>query len=129
MARRQRRRFTRDFKVTALRRMAETNNIVALCAELGIERKLLYVWRDAFALKGVLGPWRACRPSKEEQAEPGGALSWAEPRPDDLAREIAILQRKAGEQAMALDFFREALPRVREKRHQNGVSGETDSTT
>ena len=49
MSRRQRRSFTRDFKLAALKRMAETDSIRALSQELGIERKLLYVWRDAYA--------------------------------------------------------------------------------
>jgi len=40
--RRRRRSFTRDFKLSVLKRMVETDNIYALAAELGIERKLLY---------------------------------------------------------------------------------------
>ena len=51
--RRKRRSFTSDFKRAALKRMAATDNIVALCQELDIERKLLYCWRDAFAVGGT----------------------------------------------------------------------------
>lgn len=39
--------------------MTETDNIVALAAELGIERKLLYCWRDVFAVRGEAGLRRA----------------------------------------------------------------------
>jgi hypothetical protein len=33
--------------------MAETTNIVVLARELGIERRRLYAWRDAFAAGGT----------------------------------------------------------------------------
>ncbi len=45
MSNRKRRSFTREYKLTALKRMAETDNIVALAQQLGLERKLLYCWR------------------------------------------------------------------------------------
>ncbi|WP_204848198.1 transposase [Rhodopila globiformis] len=45
------RSFTRDFKLSALKRMAETDSVRGLAAELGIERTLLYRWRPS--------PWRS----------------------------------------------------------------------
>jgi transposase-like protein len=42
VSRRQWRSFTRDFKLSALKQMAETDNLQALAQELEIERRLLY---------------------------------------------------------------------------------------
>jgi transposase-like protein len=66
---RKRRSFTRDFKLSALKRMAETDNIHALAQELGIERKLLYCWRDAFVA-----------PAARPRAIPSGNLNPFTPR-------------------------------------------------
>jgi len=139
VSRRRRRSFTRDFKLTALKRMAETDNIHALSEELGIERKLLYCWRDAYALNGEAGLRRAGRPSAAERAEAAMlvAETWQAPavRADGAAsasaadqQRIAALERKIGEQQVALDFFRAALRHVRERRRQTGVPGGTVST-
>jgi transposase-like protein len=57
--RRQRRSFTRDYKLWVLKRMAETDSIVALAEELGLERKLLYCWRYMFEVGGEAGLRRA----------------------------------------------------------------------
>ncbi len=48
--------------------MAETESIQALAEALGIERRLLYFWRDAYALSGEAGLRRAGRPSAAERA-------------------------------------------------------------
>lgn len=128
MSRRMRRSFTRDFKLSALKRMAETDNIHSLAKELGLERRLLYFWRDAFAVDGSAGLRRAGRPSLAEKAEAALSVVASVPKPSDPARRIADLERKIGEQQLALDFFRAALRHVREQRQPTGVSGETDST-
>ncbi len=134
--RRKRRSFTRDFKRAALKRMEETDNIVALCKELDIERKLLYCWRDAYKQGGDPGLRRAGRPSAMKQVEAAlrraEALPAAEPgagdRPTADQRRIAELERKIGEQQVALDFFHAALRQVREERRQTGEPGEKAST-
>ena len=56
-------------QLTALKRMAETDNIVALAQQLGLERKLLYCWRakDEAARLGQPPPRR--RPSTATAAE------------------------------------------------------------
>jgi transposase len=43
-------------------------------------------------------------------------------------RRITELERKVGQQALELDFFRAALQRVREQRQPAGAPGETAST-
>ena len=127
LKRRKRRSFTRDFKLSVLKRMAETDNIVALAAELGLERKLLYCWRDAFAVAGEAGLRRAGRPSAADRAEAALAVHQGK-RAADPAHRMAELERKIGEQQLALDFFRAALRHVRERRRTKGAPGGKAST-
>ena len=41
------RKFSPEFRASALRRWAVTGNVSELCRELGISRQLLYLWRAA----------------------------------------------------------------------------------
>lgn len=125
--RRQRRSFTRDFKLSALKRMAEADNIRGLAAELGVERKLLYCWRDAFAAGGEAGLRRAGRPSAADRAEAALAVHQGTRSPDPAQR-VKELERKIGEQQLALDFFRAALRHVGERRRRTGAPGGKAST-
>jgi transposase len=123
-----RRSFTREFKLTALARMAETESVVGLARELGVERKLLYCWRDKYAAGGAGNLRRAGRPSaanSAERAEPGEPAVQTVP---DAQQRIAELERTIGRQQMELDFFRAALQRVRPLRRKDGAPGETAST-
>ena len=108
--------------------MAETDNITALATELGIQRKQLYCWRDAHQGGGPEGLRRAGRPSRQDRMEAALAPPVVVPTLADPARRIAELERKIGEQQVALDFFRKALRHVREQRRRKGVPGETAST-
>ncbi|MFO1029406.1 MAG: transposase [Acetobacteraceae bacterium] len=128
--RRKRRSFTRDYKVAALERMAETDNIAALAEELGIERKLLYCWRSAFEVGGEAELRRAGRPSLSDRAAAAVAVSagLAGPAVSEPSRRIAELERKIGEQGVALDFFRAALRHVRARCRRSGARAERAST-
>ncbi len=127
MSRKRRRSFTREFKLSALARMAEAESIVALAQELGIERKLLYCWRDLYAGGGAAALRRAGRPRAGEPdvdaMEVAVAASAA-----DASRQIAALERKIGQQQFELDFFRAALKQVRAQRRSSGGPGGTAST-
>jgi transposase-like protein len=127
--RKKRRSFTRDFKLSALKRMAETDNIHGLALELGIERKLLYCWRDAFAACGEAGLRRAGRPSGKDRSVAAALATVSDPR-EPMAPGVRIeeLERKIGQQQLELDFFRAALRHVREQRLKKDGSGETTST-
>jgi transposase len=134
-ARKKRRSFTREFKLSALSRMAETDSIVGLARELGLERKLLYCWREQYQKGGSEALRRVGRPAHRQDgfSEASGNLSrWAdadEPeRPSVPEQRVEALQRKIGEQQLELDFFRAALQQVRARRRGNGAPGEKAST-
>lgn len=120
-------RWKREFKLRAVARMDETANITALAKELGVERKLLYIWRDKFrsggaeALHAIGRPLRA-HPFETPARPPSPEVIGAE------RRRIEELERKIGQQQLELDFFRAALRRVREEQPVKGVPGETTST-
>jgi transposase-like protein len=87
-----RRSFTRAFKLAVLARMASTESIVGLARELGIERRLLYCWRDQYSAGGAAALRRAGRPSAAELSEM--ELPMAAPVLD-ASRQIAALEWKA----------------------------------
>ena len=139
------RRFSREYKVAAVRRMLAGENVSALARELGVRRKYLYQWRDRFRLGGAIALRSRGRPTKAEvlaMQAPGGeepaagvssageAMPPAAP-PDELAkaqRRIAELERKIGQQQLDLDFFQRALRHVRDLRQRSGAPGGTGST-
>ena len=129
--------FSRELKLSAVRRMLAGENVSALARELGVLRKDLYVWRDRFRSGGPSALRSKGRPRKSEVEGPGVTHSEdGEARPggagdDDLAaarRQIAALERKVGQQQLELDFFRQALRHVREARRPLDGSGVTAST-
>ena len=143
MARKEARRFSREFKLAALRRLEAGERPSVLAAALGIRPKSLYQWRERFRVGGAVGLRSCGRPTKAEAlamravdgppGDPEGVL----PAPTGAAereslarsaRRIAELERKIGEQQMELDFFRRALRQVRDERRRIGVPGGTAST-
>lgn len=104
-----------ELKLTAVRRVLAGESVRAVAKELGIRRKRLYVWKDRYAELGEAGlvQRRAGRPRKpaamRNEAETFSA------RGELLAarRRIAELERKVGQQELELDFFGEALRRIK----------------
>lgn len=118
----ERRRFTRDFKLAALARFQEAGDVRALALELGIRRELLYKWRGKFEAGGA----EALSTSGRPRPAPGLA---AEPMIAGLpeSQRVAELEGKIGRQALELDFFRAALQQLRDRRRRNG--GPIDPTS
>jgi len=126
------RRFSREFKLSALARMEAGENVSALARELGVRRKYLYQWRERFRMGGPIALRSRGRPTKSEvmAMRSGGELPPAA-APDALAQakhRISELERKIGQQQVELDFFQRALRQVRETRPPSGVPGGTAST-
>ena len=61
----ERRQFSREFKLKALALMEAAANVEALAAELGIRRELLYVWRRKVEAGGAEALRNAGRPRPE----------------------------------------------------------------
>lgn len=105
-----------ELKLAAVRRVLAGESVSAVAQELGVRRKRLYVWKDRYAELGEAGlvQRRAGRPRKvvseasnEAEARSGrGELLAARKR-------IAELERKVGQQELELDFFGEALRRIK----------------
>jgi transposase len=105
-----------ELKLAAVRRVLAGESVSAVAQELGIRRKRLYVWKDRYAELGEAGlaHRRGGRPRKavSEDANRRDAMSR---RGELLAarKRIAELERKVGQQELELDFFGEALRRIK----------------
>src|SRR3954464_13887867 len=114
-----RRRLGRGFKLEVVRRMVAGESGTALSRELGIKRTILYRWRDAVRDGGEEalrdGPGR---PNRVEAATLALARGPAARARDltEARRQLAELERKVGEQQVALDFFKGALRRIKASR-------------
>ena len=92
-----RRKFTREFKVEAVRRLEMGVPVAELARALEVKPNVLHRWR------------------REQQQGAGnsfpgnGRRRWPEGR-------IAELERKVGRQALEIDFLRDCLQRVEEQR-------------
>jgi transposase len=104
------------FKLAAVRRVLAGESVSAVAQELGVRRKRLYAWKDRYTELGEAGlvRRRAGRPRKAAPAGENQAEGLAG-RGELLAarRRIAELERKVGQQELELDFFGEALRRIK----------------
>ena len=103
-------KYTEEFRRQAVERMKECNNLNGLARELGIDKRLLYDWRDRAAdLSDQRSPAnRKARQQEDENKE---------------------LKRLLAEKTLEADFFRGALQKVAARRQQSSTHGETASTT
>ena len=116
--------FGQEFKESVAQRILNGESVSSLHHELQIKRSVLYRWRDAYRKDGAAGLQRAVgRPP----GVPNPPRSVASPE-EAAARRVAELERKIGQQALDLDFFRRAFKRVRESRRKNTGTGATAST-
>ena len=103
-------KYTEEFRRHAVARMKESNNLLALARELGIDKRLLYDWREREA---DLSDQRAPANRKTRQLE----------------QENRELKRLLGEKTREVDFFKGALQKVAARRQKSGATGEKASTT
>ena len=92
-----RRKFTREFKIAAVKRMQAGQSVARLARELQVNGNQLHQWKREFTL----------RPSS---AFPGEGHRRAE------ETEIAQLERKVGQQAMEIDFLKGCLRQIEQLR-------------
>jgi transposase len=100
--------YSLDFKQEVVRRMAQADTIVGLAKELGIQRKLLYQWRDKFRARGSVGLER-------RKGRPPGSRSQtvSPPAPSAADLRIAELERLLGRKQLEVDFLKRAFEQVR----------------
>ena len=105
-----------ELKLAAVRRVLAGESVREVAQELGIRRKRLYVWKDRYAALGEAGlaHQRGGRPRKEVSVAAHGSEATAG-RGELLAarKRIAELERKVGQQELEVDFFGEALRRIK----------------
>lgn len=109
------RKYPPEFRREALMRMKDCSSVAGLARELGIRRKLLYIWKDAAAKAQAEPPKEA--PGSDEQVPERMASAKAQEKIKQLE---ALLAR----QSLELDFFKGALQRVEERRRKReAISG------
>ncbi|MEX2310446.1 MAG: transposase [Pirellulales bacterium] len=103
-----RRRFTREFKLTAIERLEQGVSMGEVARALEVNPNVLQRWRREFGQ----GPGNAF---------PGvGQRRWAEGR-------VAELERKIGQQALEIDFLKGCLQRIEEQRRLQALNGKPRS--
>ena len=123
MSERKRRAYNREFKLAVVERMMAGESVAALSRELGVPASLFHKWCGHFRRGGPQALRPACRPRK--------GFGASDLEPEDLVRarkRISELERKVGQQQVELDFFQQALRRVRGARQPNDGPGERTST-
>jgi transposase-like protein len=105
-------------------RILNGESVSALHQEVQIKRSVLYRWRDAYRKDGAAG---LQRPVGRPPGVPNPPRPVASPE-EVVARRVAELERKIGQQALDIDFFRRAFKRVKESRRKNTAAGATAST-
>src|SRR5262245_41024670 len=108
-----RRRFGREFKIAAVRRVEEGESLAAVARDLKIGIELLWRWKKRVAEKGEEHLYEVGERSRE------GAVS----REASQQRRIAELERLVGRQQLEIRFLDKALRRVEELRQQKSDDG------
>ena len=103
-------KYTEEFRRQAVAQMKESDNVRALARKLGIDKRLLYDWRERAAdLRDQRSP--AHRQERKQE------------------NEINELKRLLAEKTLEVDFFKGALQKVAARRQASGERGEKASTT
>lgn len=113
-----RRRFSREFKIAAVRRVLEGEKLGAVARELDIAFRLLWDWKKRVLERG------------EEHLNGMGRPSGSPARlqKDNSQRRIAELERLVGRQQLEIRFLDKALRRVEELRQQKNDDGAAASS-
>lgn len=113
-----RRRFSREFKIAAVRRVNEGEQVGAVARDLDIGFRVLWTWKKRVAEKGEEYLHEVGRP-KQRRAQDGKA----EVSDARQHRRIAELERLVGHQQMEIRFLAKALGQVEERRRQKKNAG------
>jgi transposase len=112
---RKQKRYSAEFKLEAVNRMADSKTITGLAKELGIRRKFLYLWRSQLHSGGKAALER--EPGRPRMSQPAA-------HPAELR--VAELERLLGRKQLELDFLKRTFEQVRgvvENRTGDGGKG------
>jgi transposase len=124
--------FTREFKEAAVCRILAGEKIRTVAAELRVRRQLLYTWLDYYEQGGADALVPRGRPRKAVASARRRALLQEPSRQARTYRHaghdvrdsrLVELERKVGQQAVELDFFKQALRHVKEPRRPSSGRG------
>jgi transposase-like protein len=105
-----RRKFTKEFKQTAMSRLGSGQSIAEVARALEVNPSELHRWR------------------RELQEHCGRAFSGVGQKRAEDSR-VAELERKVGQQAMEIDFLKRAWQHVEEQRLLRGLNNGAPSTS
>ena len=115
-------RFTKDFKIAAVRRVIAGEQMGAVARSLGIGYEMLWRWKNRVDEKGEDHLNDVGRPA-------GPSLMRGQPQSDEgQRRRIEELERLVGRQQMEIRFLDKALRRVEELRREKKDDGEAASS-
>jgi transposase len=102
-------RYSTEFKLDAVRRMADCESVSGLAKELGVRRKFLYLWRDRMKAGG-----KSALERRKPGPPAGSSSKNSSPAVVSAAElRIAELERQLGRKQLELDFFKRAFEQVR----------------
>lgn len=104
-----RRQFTKEFKLAAVRRWEQGVSIAEVARGVEVNPNVLHRWRREF------------REAPGNVFPGNGKQRWSEGR-------IAELERKIGQQALEIDFWKGCLQRIEEQRRLQALTGNPPST-
>ena len=111
-----RRRFSRKFKIAAVRRVIEGEELTAVARDLELGRELLWQWKKRVEEQGEEALYDVGRRKGEPQRS-ADSIEAAQ------QRRIAELERLVGRQQLEIDFLGKALRRVEELRQEKNDDG------
>jgi transposase-like protein len=103
-----RRKFTKEFKLAAVRRLEQGVSIAEASRALEVDANVLHRWRREF------------RQGAGNVFPGNGKQRWSEGR-------IAELERKVGQQALEIDFLNGCLQRIEQQRMLQALTGNPPS--
>jgi transposase len=115
------RKYSPEFRARALELLKSCSNVSELARDLGIRRKWLYKWRNQARAKAAGTDGDTKFPAPVEAVR--------EPEKEALRRRIADLEGLVGRQTAEIEFFRNALRRVEDRRQRKGKAGGEASTS
>jgi transposase-like protein len=136
MAGRRFRTYSQEFKLAAVSRVFGGEKIPAVARELGLGR-LLYAWLDHYEHGGSDALIPRGRPRRDVAwarrralIQPPGrqARAYGHAGADARDSRLAELERKVGQQAVELDFFKQALRHVKAPPRPSGGRGASASS-